>query len=160
MSRLVQLRVYRFDEGVNFDGGLISAIERLQLGGHGELLDALVVLRDAQTGEIDAVDMATGARGATVAALLDFRLDPRRRRAITERTLAEHTGGVPRAAIEATGDALVPGAAVLAVLHAGDPPDVLEEAVARSGGRAVAAEPVEAGSLAAVAERVTAAASA
>lgn len=40
--------------------------------------------------EHGARDPATGGGDATFAALLDFRLEPRRRRSITQRTLAEH----------------------------------------------------------------------
>jgi hypothetical protein len=43
------------------------------------------VRHDAASGALDAVDLAAGGGDATFASLLDFRLDPERRRAITER---------------------------------------------------------------------------
>jgi hypothetical protein len=144
MNELARLRVYRFEPGAVFDGGLLGAIERMQLGHGTELLDALFVRRDAASSGLEAVDLAVGGGGGTFASLLDFRLEPRRRRAITERTLAEHPGGVPRPEIELIGAALEAGAALLAVLSAGGTAMVLEEAVARCGGRLIADEPVDA----------------
>ena len=95
------LRVYRFDPGSVFEGGLVGAIERMKLGSDTKLLDALFVARDPESGGLAAVDLASGGAGGTFASMLDFRLDAGRRQAITERTLAEHRGGVPRPLIEA-----------------------------------------------------------
>ena len=126
--------MYRFDPGAAFEGELLSAAERMEVGGE-RLFDALFVGRDAATGSLEAIDL--GARGSdgTLASLLDFRLDPARRRAITERTLSEHSGGVPRPLIEALADTLEEGAAILAVVHSGATAEVLEDAVVRCGGR-------------------------
>lgn len=161
MSKLAQhLRVYRFDPGAVFEGGLLAALERMQLGQDWKLLDALFVTRDATSGEFEAVDLGTGGGDATLASLLDFRLDPGRRRALTERTLAEHPGGVPRPLIEAIAATLEPGAAIFAVLHVGGGATVLEDAVARCGGRRIADEPADnASTLAEVGQRLSTAAS-
>jgi hypothetical protein len=148
VSDLAHLRVYRFEPGAAFEGGLLAAVERMQLGGDAKLLDALFVRRDAATGALDAVDLAIGGGDATFASLLDFRLDPVRRRAITERTLAEHSGGVPRPLIEAIAGTLQTGAAIFALLDTGGTATVLEDAVARSGGQVIADEPVNARALA------------
>jgi hypothetical protein len=157
MSGRAHLRVYRFEPGAVFEGGLAGAIERMQLVGDAKLLDALFVARDAEGGTPDAIDLATAGSGATLASLLDFRLDPGRRRAITERTLAEHAHGVPRPLIEAIGATLPPGAALFAVLDTGDTATTLEDAVARCGGCVVADEPVDARALAEVDARLRAA---
>ena len=69
----------------------------MQLSGDAKLLDALFVTHDASSGALAAVDLATAGTDGTFASI---RLDARRRRAITERTLAEHRGGVPRPLIE------------------------------------------------------------
>ncbi|HEU4977199.1 MAG TPA: hypothetical protein VFT50_19070 [Baekduia sp.] len=156
MNELAQLRVYRFDPGAAFEGGLLGAMERMQLGGDAKLLDALFVRRDTTTGALDAVDLTTGGGDATFASLLDFRLEPRRRRSITHATLTEHPGGVPRAEIEAIGACLEAGAAILAVLSTGATATVLADAVARCGGRLIADEPVEAQALAQVGSRLRA----
>jgi hypothetical protein len=154
MNELARLRVYRFASGAVFEGGLLGAIERMQLGGDAKLLDALFVRCDAATGALEAVDLATGGGDATLASLLDFRLEPRRRRSITERTLAEHPGGVPRGEIEAIGAALEAGAAILAVLSTGGNATALADAVARCGGRLIADEPVDARALPQVGPRL------
>ena len=143
-----RLRVYRFDPGAVFEGGLLTAIERMEIGDEANLLDALFVGRDATSGALQAVDLSTGGADTTFASLLDFRLDPARRRALTERTLAEHPGGVPRPLIEAIAGTLDAGGAIFAVLQTGPTATVLEEAVARCGGRSIADEPVDAGALA------------
>jgi hypothetical protein len=150
VSELAYLGIYRFEPDAVFEGEVLGAIERIQLGGDGELLDALFVRRDPASGALEAVDLATGGAGATFASLLDFRLDPVRRRALTERTLAGHPGGVPRPLIEAIGAALEAGASIFVLLYMGDSGTVLERAVARCGGRRIADEPVNARALAQV----------
>lgn len=153
-GRLARLRVYRFEPGAVFEGGLVGAIERLQVSGDAQLLDAVFVGRDAESGGVNAIDLATGGAGATLASLLDFRLDPRRRRALTERTLTEHARGVPRALIEEIAATLGAGAALLAVLDTGGAVRELEDAVVRCGGRALADEPVDARALGEVGDRL------
>jgi hypothetical protein len=142
------LRVYRFDPGSVFEGGLVGAIERMNLGLDTKLLDALFVTDDSGSGGLAAVDLASGGAGGTFTSMLDFRLDPGRRQAVTERTLAEHRGGVPRSLIEAIATTLEAGAAIFAVLHTGGAATALDEAVSRSHGRLVANDPVDARALA------------
>jgi hypothetical protein len=154
MNEFAHMRVYRFEPGAAFEGGLLTAVERMQVGGGAKLLDALFVRRGEASDELDAVDLAAGGADATLASLLDFRLDPARRRSITERTLAEHPGGVPRPLIEAIAATLQPGAAVLAILHRGDTVTVLEDAVARMRGRLIAAQPADARTLAELGPRL------
>jgi hypothetical protein len=148
VSHPTHLRVYRFDPGAVFEGGLVGAVERMQLGRETKLLDGLFVTHDPTSGGLAAVDLASAGAGGTFASMLDFRLDPGRRDAITERTLAEHRGGVPRPLIEAIAATLEAGAAILAVLHTGDAPTVLDDAVERSQGRPIADDPVDAQALA------------
>ena len=150
------LRVYRFDSDAVFEGGLVGAIERMQLAGGVTLLDGLFVSHDESSGEFAAVDLASGRAGGTFASMLDFRLDASRRQAITERTLAEHRDGVPRDLIEEIAATLEGGAAIFIVLHTGEA-TALEDAVARCRGRSIAEEPVDATTLAQVSDRVSAA---
>jgi hypothetical protein len=158
MSERTNLRVYRFDPDAVFEGGLVGAVERMQLEGDAKLLDALFVTHDASTGELAAVDLASGSAGGTFASMLDFRLDAGRRRAITERTLATHRGGVPRPLIEEIAATLDAGAAIFVVLHTGRAPTALDDAVARCRGRLIADEPVDATALAHVGPPLRAAA--
>ena len=148
MSEPAHLRVYRFDPGAVFEGGLVGAIERLSLGRDTKLLDALFVMQDPASGGLAAVDLASGGAGGTLASMLDFRLDPGRREAITKRTLGEHRGGVPRTLIEAIAATLEAGTAIFAVLHTGGTPTVLDDAVVRAHGRLIADHPVDAQALA------------
>jgi hypothetical protein len=143
-SEPAHLRVYRFDPGTAFEGGLVSAVERMQVGPDTKLLDALFVTHDPASGSLAAVDLASGGADGTFASMLDFRLDAGRRQAITDRTLAEHRRGVPRPLIEAVAATLQDGAAIFAVLHSGAAPTVLDEAVARAHGRLIADDPVDA----------------
>lgn len=144
------LRVYRFDAGAVFEGGLTGALERLQLERDVALLDALFVRRDAESGALEAVDLAIGGADGTFALVLEFRLDSGSRRALTERTLAERRRGVPRPLIEALAATLEAGDAIFAVLQTGPTAAVLEDAVTQCGGRRVADEPVDARTLAQV----------
>jgi hypothetical protein len=148
MSDAAHLRVYRLEPGALFEGGLVGAVERIGLGGGTKLLDALFVANDPASGGAAAIDLASGGAGGTLASMLDFRLDAARREAITERTLAEHRGGVPRSLIEAIAATLEPGAAIVAILHTGGAPAVLDDAVARARGRLIASEAVDARALA------------
>ena len=148
MSEQSHLAVYRFGPDAAFEGGLVAAVERMPFEGNTKLLDALFVRHEALSDGVEAVDLASAGGGATFASLLDFRLDPIRRRAITERTLGDHRGGVPRPLIEQINAALEPGAAIFAILHTGQDPSVVKDAVARSGGRIIADEHVEARTLA------------
>ena len=137
-----RLRAYRFPPDADFAGHLAGAFERMLLDSGAELRDVLFVMRDARTGEPLAIDLSTARAGGTLAAMLDFRLDERRRRAVTAETLAPGAGGAGRAAVEEVAAALEPGGALLAVLAAGGPASVLDDAAARTGGRLVADEPV------------------
>jgi hypothetical protein len=147
-SESTHLRVYRFDPGTAFEGGLVGAVERIQVGRDTKLIDALFVTHDPASGSLAAVDLASGGADGTFASMLDFRLDAGRRQTITERTLAEHRRGAPSSLIDAIAATLEVGAAIFAVLHSGAEPTVLDEAVARAHGRLIANDPVESQALA------------
>jgi hypothetical protein len=152
-----QLRVYRFGTWASYGGDLVAALERMQLTGEGKLLDALFVRRDAESGELEAIDRRSGRADTSFSVMLDFRLDEGRRRSTTERTLSDPEG-VPPALIEAIGDTLEAGAGIFAILYAGGEGSVLDEAVERVGGRSIVREQVEAGALAEVDAQLRAAA--
>ena len=147
------LRIHTFPAGTSFTGEVIGALEQVELSDGGRLLDALFVAREPEHGELQAIDLATGHGDGSVAALLDFRLDPGSRAALTARTLTPHAGGVPATVITSVADGLEPGAAVIAVLLEGDAP-ALATAVERAGGTLVGDERVAATTLADVADRL------
>lgn len=149
------LRIYRFDATADYAGEIAGAVERMDLALGPRVCDALFVMRDADSGDVVAIDLASGRADGSFAALLDFRLDRGRRRAATARTLADHPGGVPPAVVAGIGEHLAPGSAQLAVLVAGGAPRALDEAVLRCGGRLAAHEEVEGSALGEVADRLT-----
>src|SRR5829696_2554802 len=155
MTGGAHLRVYRFDVDSVFEGALVGAVERLEADPGAGLLDALFVARDGATGELQAIDLATARADGTLSALLDFRLDLGRRRAMTRRTLA--TDAVPPAVLETIVTRLDPGDALLVLLLGGAPGPALDDAVARAGGRLVVDEVLRAATLADAAARVRAA---
>jgi hypothetical protein len=153
-----QLLLYAFGPDANFEGHLVGALERVESGGALRILDALFVMSDRETGELVAIDLRGSAGGIVVAPLLDFRLDPASRRRATERALSPHASGLPAEALRELGEALEPGAAIVALLVEHRWAKTLEEAVSRTGGTPLASEFVQATTLAELAPAVLAAA--
>ena len=152
------LVVARFPPGARLEGALAGAIERMEATGEPRLLDALFLGRDAGSGELYALDLATALAHGTIVGLLEFRLDADARRRLSERTLQGRDGGVPAAVLRAMGDRLAAGEAVMAALVEGGEPRDLTDAVVRSGGAVVRREPVEGARLADLTERLLTAA--
>ena len=136
------LLVYAFPPGATFDGGLVGALERLESGGALRILDVLFVRRDAESGDLDAIDLHGDGAGGVVAPLLNFRLDEGERRRATERTLRANAD-----VVRDLGAALEPGAALAAVLVDHVWSDALDDAASRSGGRLLAGDFVAATAL-------------
>jgi hypothetical protein len=145
-----QLLVFGFDAAnARFEGWLGGALERAESGGALRILRALFVGRDAATGELATTDLRGGA-GGLVAPLLSFRLDPARRRGASAQALEINE------ALEELGGMLEPGDAIVAVLVEHTWAAVLADAVARSGGSALADEISSAGDTAAFERQVLA----
>ncbi|HEY2769393.1 MAG TPA: hypothetical protein VGI87_02450 [Solirubrobacteraceae bacterium] len=136
-----QLLAYRFDSSFPFDGQLASALERIESGGAMRVLDAVFVGRQADSGELVAITLSPTGAGGMVSALIDFRLDERRRRTATERALQSEAGD----AISGLGEKLAPGQAIAAVLVEHTWAQILGDAVDRIGGSAAANEFVDVG---------------
>jgi len=153
-----QLLIYGFEPGANFEGRLVGALERLQATGESRVLDGLFVANDPDTGELAATDLRSGGSADAMARLLTFRLDAGARRDATAKALGE-PGSVPADVIEGIGGALGAGRAMLALLIDGGEPEDLKDAVARTGGRSLRAEPVEGSSLAELAPELISAVS-
>jgi hypothetical protein len=153
-----QLLVYRFDVASSFEGQLVGALERLESGGALRVLDALFVMRDPASGELFAIDARGKGAGGVVGPLLEFRLDPSRRRRATERARNLYADGAPDLLVELA-EALKPGGALAAVLIEHVWSRALEDAVTRLDGSRVADDFVEATALHEVAAEVLAAAS-
>jgi hypothetical protein len=139
-----QLLLYRFGPDAEFEGRLVGALERIESGGGLRVLDAIFIRSDGETGELEAIAVHGDGAGRIVAPLLDFRLDPARRRRSTERALS----GDRAAAVQKLAAGLAKGEAIAAVLVEHVWAIALEDAVARSGGTPVASEFVAASELA------------
>jgi hypothetical protein len=151
-GRRAQLLVYRFGSDATFEGQLVGALERLESGGTLRVLEALLVMREPETGELAAVNVRGGPPGGFVEPLLGYRLDPAKRRRATQRALDDELG----ATLRELGAALEPGAAVAAVLVEHLWARALEDAVSRTGGSEVANEFVGDTTLAELRDRLVA----
>jgi hypothetical protein len=157
----VQLLVYAFAPDADFEGQLVGALERIESGGALRILDVLFVAREADTGELAAVDLRGTGAGGIVTPLVGFRLDLAERRRATRRALAAgRPSGVSPETLTAMGDGLDRGSAVAAVLVEHRWAAAVEEAVARMGGEERAARFVEAADLAELGPELVAAAGA
>jgi hypothetical protein len=137
-----QVLVFRFESDPSFEGQLVGAIERIESGGAIRVLDVLFVAREPDTGELVAASAVTErGSGAMVASMLEMRLDPKRRKAITARALEGDAGEDLRA----LGAGLAPGHAIFMVLVQHAWARTLHEAAARVGGAKSTTEFVDAG---------------
>ena len=152
-----QLLVYRFGPGAGFEGQLGGALERIESGGALRILEALFLTRDSETGELVAIDLR-GDSGGIIGPLLDFRLEPAKRRRATERALDPDRPGVRSDTLRELEKVLEPGAAMAAVLVEHKWALALEDAVSRTGGTALANAFVEATELAELGPELLAAA--
>jgi hypothetical protein len=148
-----QLLLYGFGPDADFEGRLVGALERLESGGALRILDVLFVRRDAESGDIDAIDLHGDGAGGVVAPLLGFRLDEAERRRATERTLRASAD-----VVRELGGTLGPGAALAAVLVDHVWSGALDDAVSRTGGKLVVSDFVDATALAELGAELLAAA--
>jgi hypothetical protein len=147
----VQLLVYAFGPGADFEGRLVGALERLESGGALRILDALFVQRHPDTREIVAVNLRGDGAGGIAAPLIEFRLDEGARQRATKKALAGRPGGIPPDVVTGLGEGLEPGAAIAAVLIDHSWLRTLSDAVDRSGGEPRVREFVEVSKLSEVA---------
>jgi hypothetical protein len=138
-----QLLLYSFDADAKFEGRLVGALERMESGGALRIVKAIFVSRDAETGELAALDLRSRGAGSLVSPLIGFRLDPRERQRTTERALDAEGGD----SLRALGAALAPGAAIAAVLVEHTWARALGDAVSQSGGTPLSSGFVEANTL-------------
>jgi hypothetical protein len=143
-----QLLLYAFGPNANFEGQLVGALERIETGGTVRVIDGLFMRRDPETGELSAIRLGGDTARRGTAALLGFRLDLAERRRTTERTLGDESGAIPADTARELAGALEPGAALAAVLVQHTWAEVLEDAVARTGGTQLTSSFVEATGLA------------
>jgi len=146
-----QLLVYRFTADAAFEGQLVGALQRIEVGAAVRVLDGLFVGRDPESGEVLAASLSAVASSGMVTSLVGFRLDRARRAEATDRVLSGPDGEQ----IRALAVALAPGEAVFAVLLEHVWAQALAEAVARVGGASVGgSEFVDAASISELLSRI------
>jgi hypothetical protein len=143
-----QLLVYAFGPDAAFEGGLTGALERIESGGTLRILEAFFVQSEAATGELVAIDVRGRGAGGFVGPLLEFRLDPAARRRATRRALDTEGDGLSEETLRRLRQSLPPGAALAALLVEHVWMGAVEDAMARTGGRPLADEFVDARGLA------------
>jgi hypothetical protein len=148
-----QLLVYRFAAGAGFEGQFVGALERLEAGGALRVLDILVVVSDAASGEIVASEHRGGSAAGFAGPLVALRLDPSERKRATRRAMARSDGLAGHLA-----ETLQPGEAVAAVLIGHAWARTLEDAVQRTSGTPLLDAMVGPHSLSDLGEQVLAAA--
>ncbi len=154
-----QLLVYRFGTEARFEGQVGGAFQRIESGGALRILDALFVASDPADGGLIALNLKGDGAGSIVAPLLDFRLDPEARRRATAKALSGGGAGIAPETLRELGRSLKPGEALVALLVSHVWAEVLEDAVARIGGRRIVSEFAGAGSLSELGGVLTAAVS-
>ena len=83
-----QLLAFTFESDSQFEGQLVGALERIEVGGTLRVLDGLFVARELESGELSAISLSDLPPSRMTSRLLDFRLDDRERRTATRRSLA------------------------------------------------------------------------
>ena len=157
-SQPAQLLVYAFGPDARFEGQLGGALQRIETGGTLRVHEAVFIARDAETGELFAIDLRGDGAGSLIAPVLDFRLDPAARRRATKRALDAGTPGIPAQTLRQLGDQLAPGSAIAALLIEHVWAQALADAIARVGGTQLTGAFVQARTLAEVQPALLAAA--
>ena len=138
-----RLLVFTFGSDVRFEGQLVGALERIEIGDAMRVLDGLFVAREPETGELSAICLSDLPPSRRTSRLLDFRLGDRTRGTATQQALDGAAGEAVRS-LEAR---LQAGAAIAAVLveHKREvvEDEALTGAVARLGGTEIADDLVD-----------------
>ena len=132
-----QVLAYRFPSGSEFQGGLVGALERIEIGGAIRIVAGMFVGRQPD-GELMAVAMRTESSAGLTGRLLAFRLDDHARRKATEQVLSSELGE----AVQTLADMLGAGEAVTAVVVEHAWAQTLADTIDRMGGTELISEHV------------------
>jgi uncharacterized membrane protein len=105
----VQLIAISFPPEANFEGRIMAELAKLEGSGTIRILDLLFVSKDAESGDLLALDYQGEDLGAIVGALLGFEFDEEAQPPMPATGDGGHSVGLSREEIEATGAALEPG---------------------------------------------------
>jgi hypothetical protein len=153
-----QLLVYEFGPSGKFEGQLGGALERFESAGALRILEVMFIQRDAETGELEIIELSGDGAGGLISPILDFRFDSAARRRATDRALEASTSAIPADTLRELGSELAPGGAMAALLVKHEWAQALEDAVARTGGAPLLSQFVEARTLAELAHELRSAA--
>jgi len=105
----VQLIAISFPPEANFEGRIMAELAKLEGSGTIRILDLLFVSKDAESGDLLALDYQGEDLGAIVGALLGFEFDEGAQPPVPATGDGGHSFGLSREEIEATGASLEPG---------------------------------------------------
>jgi hypothetical protein len=115
----VQVLAIGFGPEAKFEGRILEELARLDGLGTVRVLDLLFVQKDADTGDLLALDVQGENLGAIVGALLGFEFEPDADRAEQAGNVGEGAFGLSKSDLESMASELQPGhaAAVLLIEH-------------------------------------------
>jgi uncharacterized membrane protein len=103
----VQLLAVGFDQDARFEGRIMDELERLERHETIRILDLLFVGKDAETGDLLALDYQGEELGAIVGALLGFDFDEEQPSEVSE--IEGHAFGLSQSEIQGIAASLGPG---------------------------------------------------
>jgi hypothetical protein len=115
----VQLVAWGFGPDATFEGRIMAELVKLEQQGTIRILDLLFVQKDAESGDLLALDAQGEELGGIAGALLGFAFDGEGGSRPSETSESDHAFGLTKEQIEEVADALEPGhsAGVLLVEH-------------------------------------------
>lgn len=115
----VQVLAIGFGPEAKFEGRILEELERLEAAGTVRVLDLLFVRKDAETGDLIALDAQREDLGAIAGALLGFDFDADGEEPQAAVGVGDGTHGMSQADLEAIAASLAPGVAagVLLIEH-------------------------------------------
>jgi hypothetical protein len=135
----VQMIAVGFDPDATYEGKIVGVLERLEIGGALRVLDVMFVRKDAESGELQAIDASSRGASGIVGELLGFRLDAATGLRAPKLPASGTTRGLSREDVEEIGAGLEPGGAAGMVLVEHVWIRDLERAIRDTGGRTLAA---------------------
>jgi hypothetical protein len=148
-----QLMIFRFPSTSELRGQMLGAFERVEAGGTLRIVDARMVARYPDSGELAAISVTAQGSSGMIGRLIGFRLDQSERGRMTERALEGPHGDELRELAARLGE----DGMIIAVLVEHAWATNLEDAVRRTSGEELASELVEGASLTELWPRVLAA---
>jgi hypothetical protein len=130
----VQILVVGFGEAAHFEGRVVAELERLEAAGTVRVLDLLFVHKDAESGDLIALDVQGPDLGAVAGALLGFESEGDGNGSLRAPRSGDRTYGLSKDDLEGVARALEPGVAVAVLLIEHTWARPLKQAIRDAGG--------------------------